>query len=564
MESKAKMSSSKDQIRKQLLGVKEAYENDYGTVEQQTEAGMQSLKSRIANFKLDLQEKAAPKPTKPAAPKYNEIQIANRAIDTYKTNINPVNPSYEQETSQPNTYARRTNVRALAKNLAGQRVSGNAGKTTETTTNGNGDLGQYTSPASPNGGDLGNNTGYGQYYALTTNMTLEQYEEHIKEKFGTEEPIAPLTCGVCASDPCECNNELEESPLEDLKNELREMTDHSWQAIDKVMRKIASEYDITPKQLHKDFKSEEGMIPDEWVKVNEEVQLCGFMPLDEAKSITETGMVYDVTLMWRGHTRRHKFFWPGYGPYPQEKCQADVEKLYPGGRLIAHYPSIDDSQNNMIVMVPPMKENFEFIRNDMWEELDEETNDLFHQICEEVGEPTSSPVEMEDGKLSVWVSDHDTGEKVQVVFEKKGLWDNIHAKRKRGEKPAKPGDKAYPKTLNVEETEELDEAGRCWKGYKPKKGKKPYSDGSCVKEDMKGMSQKSGDKRSTESGAGMTAKGVAKYNRRTGGDLKTAVTTPPSKLKPGSKAAGRRKSFCARSRGWDGERGKAARRRWNC
>ncbi len=85
-----------------------------------------------------------------------------------------------------------------------------------------------------------------------------------------------------------------------------------------------------------------------------------------------------------------------------------------------------------------------------------------------------------------------------------------------------------------------------------------------VKEDMSGMSQKSGDKRSTESGAGMTAKGVAKYNRRTGGNLKTAVTTPPSKLDPDSKAAKRRKSFCARSKGWTGERGKAARRRWNC
>lgn len=83
-------------------------------------------------------------------------------------------------------------------------------------------------------------------------------------------------------------------------------------------------------------------------------------------------------------------------------------------------------------------------------------------------------------------------------------------------------------------------------------------------EDMSGMSQRSGDKRSTKSGAGMTAQGVAKYNRRTGGNLKTAVTTPPSKLKPGSKAAKRRKSFCARSRSWTGERGRAARRRWNC
>ena len=32
---------------------------------------------------------------------------------------------------------------------------------------------------------------------------------------------------------------------------------------------------------------------------------------------------------------------------------------------------------------------------------------------------------------------------------KKGLWANIHAKRKRGESPAKPGDKGYPKTLDI-------------------------------------------------------------------------------------------------------------------
>ena len=68
-----------------------------------------------------------------------------------------------------------------------------------------------------------------------------------------------------------------------------------------------------------------------------------------------------------------------------------------------------------------------------------------------------------------------------------------------------------------------------------------------------------------KAGGGMTAKGVAKYKRdNPGSKLKTAVTTKPSKLKPGSKAAKRRKSFCARSRDWTGERGKAARRRWKC
>ena len=66
-------------------------------------------------------------------------------------------------------------------------------------------------------------------------------------------------------------------------------------------------------------------------------------------------------------------------------------------------------------------------------------------------------------------------------------------------------------------------------------------------------------------GGGMTEKGVKEYKRNNpGSKLQTAVTTKPSKLKPGSKAAKRRKSFCARSKSWTGERGKAARRRWNC
>tara|TARA_Y100000004_G_scaffold184160_1_gene232827 strand:- start:1533 stop:1850 length:318 start_codon:yes stop_codon:yes gene_type:complete len=66
-------------------------------------------------------------------------------------------------------------------------------------------------------------------------------------------------------------------------------------------------------------------------------------------------------------------------------------------------------------------------------------------------------------------------------------------------------------------------------------------------------------------GGGMTKKGVEKYKRdNPGSKLQTAVTTPPSKLKPGSKAAKRRKAFCARSKSWKSERGLAARRRWNC
>ncbi len=73
---------------------------------------------------------------------------------------------------------------------------------------------------------------------------------------------------------------------------------------------------------------------------------------------------------------------------------------------------------------------------------------------------------------------------------------------------------------------------------------------------------------------GLNAAGVASYRKENpGSKLQTAVTTEPSKLKPGSKDANRRKSFCARMGGVDGpmkdEKGRPTRkalalRKWNC
>jgi hypothetical protein len=75
---------------------------------------------------------------------------------------------------------------------------------------------------------------------------------------------------------------------------------------------------------------------------------------------------------------------------------------------------------------------------------------------------------------------------------------------------------------------------------------------------------------------GMSQKAVNAYRRENpGSKLKTAVTTKPSKLKRGSKASKRRKSYCSRSRGQmkmhsincSKTPDKAickARRRWNC
>ena len=60
-------------------------------------------------------------------------------------------------------------------------------------------------------------------------------------------------------------------------------------------------------------------------------------------------------------------------------------------------------------------------------------------------------------------------------------------------------------------------------------------------------------------GAGMSAKGRARMNKLTGSNLKAPAPNPKTE-----KDKARRKSFCARSTSWTGERGKAARKRWAC
>jgi hypothetical protein len=129
----------------------------------------------------------------------------------------------------------------------------------------------------------------------------------------------------------------------------------------------------------------------------------------------------------------------------------------------------------------------------------------------------------------------------------RGLWDNIHAKRKRikagsGERMRKPGSEGAPSAADFKAASESYELGEDAKGYKNPTG-------------------------------GLTQKGRDHYNRETGGNLKAPVTTPPSKLKKGSKSYNRRKSFCARMSGVDGPMKKPngeptrkalALRKWNC
>jgi hypothetical protein len=128
------------------------------------------------------------------------------------------------------------------------------------------------------------------------------------------------------------------------------------------------------------------------------------------------------------------------------------------------------------------------------------------------------------------------------IFVAERCWDGYTAKGLK-----KKGDKMVPNCVPVSESDSIDEVA----AWQRKEGKNPEG--------------------------GLNRKGIASYRAENpGSKLSMAVTTEPSKLKPGSKAANRRKSFCSRMGGMkkrltsaktandpDSRINKAL-RKWNC
>ncbi len=127
--------------------------------------------------------------------------------------------------------------------------------------------------------------------------------------------------------------------------------------------------------------------------------------------------------------------------------------------------------------------------------------------------------------------------------EKPGLWANIRAKRARGEKAAKPGDKDYPDRKQWNKLTKESASSPAWQRSE---GKNPEG--------------------------GLNAKGRASYKSETVGTLKAPVT----ESKPKGERAKRRNSFCSRMCGMKRvNTGSAAKsdpdsrinkslRKWNC
>ena len=116
----------------------------------------------------------------------------------------------------------------------------------------------------------------------------------------------------------------------------------------------------------------------------------------------------------------------------------------------------------------------------------------------------------------------------------------------------------------------------CWKGYTAvgTKEKNGHTVPNCVPEETMNEVDAWQKNAGKNPEGGLNRKGIASYRKsHPGSKLSMAVTTPPSKLDPDSKAAKRRKSFCARMSGMEGPmkkpNGEPTRKalslkKWNC
>ena len=152
---------------------------------------MNNLKEKMSGLDIQVERQQKLVEKGELKPHYEGVELADLARTVYRSNIkgrdradkidNVEKKDPAGTAGTPSTIASRANVQAIARSLAGLRSSGNEGKTSFTGPNGVGNVGKV-SPTGDNGvGNVSNN--FGTYYALTTDMTLEEYEAYVNNIF---------------------------------------------------------------------------------------------------------------------------------------------------------------------------------------------------------------------------------------------------------------------------------------------------------------------------------------------------------------------------------------------
>ena len=278
---------------------------------------------------------------------------------------------------------------------------------------------------------------------------------------------------------------------------------------------------------------------------------------NESKTrLIKNGHTYRVVLTWRGKTYMVQMFVPSVSRPTRQQIEKEVQKLYPDAKVMSFLPRNLEPGEPTVMMGEDVERD-------------------------EYGDPVGGPkISKKEKKKNLAKNEKDedhtttTAEEVEVVEAKYEAGAStygkasIRNKRRFGTKGENPDPLTGKKITKDATRGELIAKRR--EEHKEKRGVKEEL--NIVEDDMKGMSVKSGHKRPTKKGAGMTQKGVEAYRRRNpGSKLKTAVT---GKVKKGSKDAKRRKSYCARSAGQmkkfpkaakdPNSRLRQARRRWKC
>ena len=462
--------------------------------------GILNLKSRIKGVEIQPKEKTPAQKSVEAKPAVQPSSVDD-VVSKYRSQIKQVPGVTTPEVAEkPVTKASIENTKAIARALAGQRGnSGDDGKAVDMRNGANQRVGF--------GGD---------YAANVSSLSLEEYQAHIYSSFGIiEEEIEEEIVEEVIQE--------ELTVVEVLAEELIDLEDTNWQEVDRVTREICEDNAMTLRELNSEFRSVFGVYPDKFAKGQEEPDLVGYFPLDEAVRLNKVGQVYDVSFTYRGGTQRFSFFWPEATRPTFDSMQEAVQKFYPNARLLTFYLS-RSQEPNFMVTVAPMRESYQFVSEDSWIELSDTDAASFEAICEEIGEPVSPIVRQDEGGFCVVVEDHDTGEQQTIAF---------------GEEIGS-------------EAESFSPAGR-------------YFAVASMHEDW----QKANRKDKTD---GMSQKAVNAYRRENpGSKLKTAVT----EKNPKGKRAKRRSSYCSRSAGQqkmhnidcskDPDKNICkARRRWNC
>ena len=311
--------------------------------------------------------------------------------------------------------------------------------------------------------------------------------------------------------------------VEELENQLKSLKNTSYDSIDKLMRRIMKEHGMTAKELHNDFVKKHNKTPDDWIK--------------NFKNIKEEKKMKGEDPCWKGYEmvgkkKKNGKEVPNCVPVKEEmgmrycpKCKKDEtrnECKY-GVKYWDMY-SLPSALGKDYDPNTPHPGNFP-------ESYDHEHSMARSEISTIIAAAKRLKKKMKgEGNIEAWVQ--------SKITKAADYLDSAADYVDSGEMKAE-------EYSNWRADFGLNEASAAWQR---KEGKNPTG--------------------------GLNAKGVASYRKENpGSKLQTAVTTKPSKLKPGSKAANRRKSFCSRMGGMPGpmkdEKGRPTRkalslRKWNC